>query len=549
MISRKVRHAAGGCFLSLGLAALIYAGHGDAWTGFWRYDDPAVLNYANGYRIADYFFNPASLWRFESFNINPMLAVSFLLDSMLFGLEPRFFYWHQLLGIWLASLATVLLLYRWVEPCWAWLGGALWILGSPVAIVSHQLMCRHYLEGLLFALLAIYFYQESVVRKRYQESILAAFFYFLAVSYKEIYVPLVVLLPFLNSGSFHEKGRRLVPVLTVLALYVPWRFFMLGSILGGMGLEIDYARALSLLLSTWEYFFGTLAIPVLLLFLSFLVILVLRFPQHIPAVVLTAGALYAPLLPIAGIIGEVDRYFFGVWWAAVAALCVGLSRLSLLFPKSHWLAAALFLLAGFGAGHKFDQTRKRWAPLHAEFDVQGRFLWSSSGQETIWLSPRLSRNYWYVHELFQMKKEESPDFMAGPACLDESDLLPILEERAPLWVYDPAAGAMKRGEEEARLKYADWKSRLEDRRLSLNLRFDASEGWIEWEAGPYREGRYLFLTGRGFWELPPRGRLRNRSPDDFDVRLRYDSPQGWITYSDRLRISPLSEPAVRWHRP
>ena len=61
--------------------------------------------------------------------------------------------------------------------------------------------------------------------------------YLAACSAKEVFVPLVFVLPFLPIGDAKARFRNLHPYLLALAVYLPWRAWMLGPshLLAGYG--------------------------------------------------------------------------------------------------------------------------------------------------------------------------------------------------------------------------------------------------------------------------------------------------------------------------
>ena len=84
--------------------------------------------------------------------------------------------------------------------------------------------------------------------------------------------------------------------------------------------------------------------------------------------------------------------------------------------------------------------------------------------------------------------------------------------------------------------------------LAIEVRAEAGE--IAWELGPYPEGRYGFVWNDGIraLELPRAGRYHLGDLSDLTVRVRYESPDGWITYSPELRLDLARVPVFRWSR-
>ena len=69
-----------------------------------------------------------------------------------------------------------------------------------------------------------------------------------------------------------------------------------------------------------------------------------------------------------------------------------------------------------------------------------------------------------------------------------------------------------------------------------------------WRLGPYARGTYRLVIADGLLAPTfPREASFRRDGGPLDVRVRYDSPDGWTTYSDALRLEPGRE--IRWRRP
>ena len=95
--------------------------------------------------------------------------------------------------------------------------------------------------------------------------------------------------------------------------------------------------------------------------------------------------------------------------------------------------------------------------------------------------------------------------------------------------------------------------------LAADFDFDSggeSQGRVlRWRLGPYADGRWhlVFQDGVEAYEVPRRGAFHIGDPADLILRVRYDSPRGWSTYSPPLRLDFKSEIGRRqrfaWSRP
>ena len=268
---------------------------------FWHGDDPVLLLHALSYPLAEIFFDPVSWQALSQVNLTPWISLSFLVDYTLAGMNPQFFYWHQLAALVLVAFASYLLLALFVNRIWALAGSALFLLGAPVASVAAQLMTRHYVEGLGLVLFSLYFfirYQRCHGRRLLVASVV---FFALAVTAKEIYVPLGLLFVLLSRGSWHERARQGLPFVGVLLFYVVWRKYMLPAMVDGYVVNTEYftfafwLKVLVSFLAIPRLILGVYVVPVLVLFGVLLLTTVRKLPGCWLLVLVCAGLVCGPL--------------------------------------------------------------------------------------------------------------------------------------------------------------------------------------------------------------------------------------------------------------
>ena len=143
-------------FLPL-LILATFALYGQSLGGWWTHDDPQILKQAHLFSPLEYFFIPEVWHTLSSSNLTPWVTLSFDFDLSLFGFNPQFFYGHQLLVIAGISWLIYLIARIAVAPLSALAGALLFLVGSPIAVATQQLMVRHYVEGLFFYLLSLWF--------------------------------------------------------------------------------------------------------------------------------------------------------------------------------------------------------------------------------------------------------------------------------------------------------------------------------------------------------------------------------------------------------
>ncbi len=86
-------------------------------------------------------------------------------------------------------------------------------------------------------------------------------------------------------------------------------------------------------------------------------------------------------------------------------------------------------------------------------------------------------------------------------------------------------------------------------RAPLRASFHVSGTNLFWDLGPYRDGTYRFVLGDGSqaFEMPRSAGFRWRAA--LPLRIKYESPGGWTTYSPELRLQHVDGWSLRWSRP
>lgn len=210
--------------IPLTLTLYFYHDHLNAW---WLADDPALLQAIVEHGVLPHFYD-STVWRQVSpANLTPWLIASLGIDWFWWQLEPLGYYIHHFVSFLLVLSISYLALKKYFSPTVTSLTLSLFVLSTPVAHLLQFLMVRHYLEGLGFAIAAFYFYFNLLQYQQRRWLFLSSTSYLLAITAKEIYVPLVVLLPFLPEATWKKRLYYLIPLIILAGLYVVWRAEML----------------------------------------------------------------------------------------------------------------------------------------------------------------------------------------------------------------------------------------------------------------------------------------------------------------------------------
>jgi hypothetical protein len=550
----------GAILLALGGAtAALYGGVVHLW---WTHDDFFQLRTLLGRRPYWYFVHVSDYHDMPGGLLTPLLFFSLDVDRRLFGIDPRPFYLHQLAAL----SACVSLLYGvlrlWFTRPWAMVAAWVFLVGPVTASMAPLLMVRHYVEATVLATLSVAAWAVAARRPAgtpaWCWSWLSAALYFAACMAKEIAVPLVALLPLLPPGvAFRERIRTATPHLAACASYLAVRYLVLDTPLGAYGFAVTPSDvpglALELPAKIAREFVGGHVSPVSTVFalalaagLSALVLA----PSGRRAIALTGFALLLAALPVLVVSTRMEpRYAAPAWLVVALAFTLGCRSLAAGADPRRRLAALAIAVVACTAGLGLNRQDWRVRLDTAErMSVENRFILemkegdvlrrpltlAASLVELEWMKekifgrPRGGR--WFQDDLFLCLHREVPGRISG---------------------YDPDARRVvdlsgRIGE--VRGRYCG--SIRDDAPLAATFRIAGSD--LFWELGPHRSGKYRFVIddGRVSLEMPARAGFHLRGwPPLLTLRVAYESPAGWVTYSPELPLRLSDGWTLRWSRP
>jgi hypothetical protein len=551
-------------WIDLGVAAVFVLG---TWLLYqpilrlwWTYDDFYHFRHLITGRPWWYFFDASEYRRLEAKVLTPLLFFSLDLDRRLFGLDACPFYLHQLVAFALCPAAIYAVLRIWLRRLWAAVGAWVFLTGPVIASLAPLLFVRHYIEVILLGSLAAMAWAgavRSMGRKAWILALLSAAFYFAAAMTKEIAVPLIALLPLLPDpegeprGNFAARLRLAIPHAVLLAVYMILRFVWLGAFGGGYGFKVDRGQlpvlALTLPGKIVAEFLGGRSSAAAVLFLITLAAgtLALFLLRGFRAFLLTGAALALALLTVLVVSTQMEpRYAVASWVVAVVAFAAGCQALA---EKKRWIGAAVGSIACLSG---LVLNRQDWAIRFASAErmsAEDRFLFDMREGDVLRHPLLLTAS---LGELQWMKENVFHHPHGGRWFQDDLYLCLHPGPMGRVWGYDP----------EAR-RVVDITARIPALRdqFCSSIRWDAplsasfrdSEGALRWDLGPYPKGRYSFLMGDGaaVFEMPRSAafQMRERAPF-LPLRVMYESPEGWVTYSPELRVPLVEGQGVRWGR-
>jgi hypothetical protein len=541
-----------------GLAVFLLYGHN--LDSFWHSDDPVILLHALSYPLVDIFIDPAAWQALHQVNLTPWVSLSFFVDYSFAGFSPEFFYWHHLAALMLTGVASYLLLSLFVSRTWALLGSLLFLLGTPVAALAAQLMTRHYVEGLLFSLLSLYFFfrcQRSQAKIWLLASVLC---FAIAVTAKETYVPLGLLFLLLAGPGLRERVWQSLPFVAVLLVYVIWRTYMLPGLVEGYVANTEYftlgfwVEVIASLLAMPKLILGVYVVPVLVLLALLFIGTIRKFGRQWLLFLFCAGLVCGPLIPLVNFPGIVtpDRFVLLPWYlfCFVAAFFTGKllessaggsAKPSLI---KYGTAVFLWALACMAVPRARMDYLNNINHHFQVVDAQLRFLWNRNEAVAFIPTAEVAGALYMLPAMKALKLIENPHAAIPTPVVDDK----FLTAGQQMFAYSAACNCMVdiTGEIPARLQRLH-ANEQPDRPLSLDI--SNADGLISWNFGPYDTGTYtVVIEGMGSAVLPrTQKNFRVHMREDIDFYLRYDAPEGWITYSSLIHLAPDGM-VVRWER-
>lgn len=497
------------------MTALVLVPHLSILQLWWLWDDPFHLEYASTWRPADYLFVPASAEALPYRLFTPILTLEYDLDFWLFGYGIRGYHAHQLLILGLTAIALSLALRRWFPPLFSVVVAGVILLGPGTTVWTQELMTRHYATGMLFACVSLILDHRSK-SKGSSYSAGSAFFYLLAALSKEIWIPLVPLLILISSGALRQRVARVAPHAIVGAIYVVWRYWMLGTLFGGYGWVIPPEERTRALLFLAPRLFREMALPsllhlILLMLLAIAAVAVSRTRLQLTLVMIAAIAL--PLYPVS--VQLEDRYLALGWIALLLSGAMAVLRCG---PgKVQWVAGLTLAVLAVGAGAV--EMRER----HVAYVNMSRELRAFVDLPSDAVAVRPLNPFATLDAINRLEARARPDHGAGWIAREVALCSTPLNRRLVRWngeEFEPWA-------EGAAAKRALCGQRRTALSMDLHVR-GTDDGAIFWRVRP-AGGKLSILTGDGAnaYEVPFRAGFRIGEGTAVPLRFLLERGDDW----------------------
>ena len=534
---------------------------------FFLCDDPQHIKFAISYQPWEYFLVPDAWRRLTAGLFTPWLSLSYYIDWKLFSLTPRGYYLHHLLFLCLTTVTGYAVLGLWFARSLSFIGIVLFIASPPFAEAAHFLMERHYVEGLLFALLAVNFYIKGVRCNRWSLSLVSAGMYLLSCSAKEIYVPLPLMVLFLPEGAWNNRLRHLLPWFVCALIYAIWRRYMLGQLFGGYGHEIQW-------LSDMVVFFPRIVDAMggasgkwidlwrfVVCFSTFMAstVLYVRNKGGMFRAIALLPFLMLPIIPVSQIMSP--RY---VWLTMYCWIIFHIVAWKEIYKGLHNRLAfcvvwgwAILLLLSFVFLSPHQAMLEETSLLQG---LEGRFILYEGSSSDLLIKPNAPGWYytglrWLREQILHLTEGPQVAFDTDIVCADILSPLPdtpVMSNYIEVCYLDSVRRIIRREKIRsfcAKVRSADIRMKEP---LSLDIQYSALK--VEWQFGPYEKGEYAVLFGNtteDIQSLQSTGkRFVSWKGEGLPLRLRYSSPDGWITYSPLLvlEIDKSGSGSIKWQR-
>lgn len=445
------------------------------------------------------------------------------LQLRLFGLDATRWYGAQLALLVLTVIAVYVALRLFVDWVPALCGAVLFLAGPPLCVAATQLMTMQALLSVFVCAIAVTLYVLAFRRQSFLFEALSAIAYFVAMLAHVLTLPLPLLLLCIPDKPLRVRVRHSLFHAIALIVFIAWQRPTFTN--GARALPQTIVDAFA----GDGLFFGLIALAVL----AIGVVIALRSRRGLA--IALAGIAVA-LLPVIGGTKEL----FVPWLWIVATFTFGASQLKI-SPR-----IALFVVA------------------LATVVVANRQEWGSEYGRAKRMSDE-ARTFIELDGASLLRKPSIPPAtMAELRWLKETHLHKALGTG---WFYDDLflCGRNLRGRRvyeylEARKEVVEVTARIPDFASAycasirddapLRAEFHHRNDTLFWRLGPYADGRWSVLLDEGAeaFVVPREDGFRFANVPGVSLRIRYDSPEGWVTYSPEIALDFTRQPDFTWHR-
>lgn len=290
-------------------------------------DAPILIAQAILFSPIEYFTEPHA-YDFLSFNnYTPLVTLSWDIDYTLFDLNESAYRAHQMISLLVLMILIYAVLFQATGSIAITTLFSFVIMNLPSTYsVLDVMVNRHYIEGMIFALLSYLAFKRYIHSQHLMWLIASVLCYGIATTAKEVYLPLPGILFFLGTRSLANRVYTIIPYAIALALYLGARFYIIGGSGGYTGAAetagiLENVNLLGLVaLQVLGGLFSHPAVAIAVL-PALLILLFLEFGKHshVLKLAIVMGFIGA-LLPLLALLPMIAAGFVVTRWVFVPAV-------------------------------------------------------------------------------------------------------------------------------------------------------------------------------------------------------------------------------------
>jgi hypothetical protein len=523
--------------LAAAVAVLVWLLYRKVTRLWWTYDDAYTLHVVTTHTFRDFFISP-DVWPQKLYT--PLEKVAYKLQVGWFGLNTVRWFTLHLFAASAAAVSVYAAARCYFRPVAAFAGAVLFAASVPICSQITELGSTHYFQAIVLASLSIVLYVRALRRSRYGLAIASAALYLAAMLEKETAVPLLVLLVALPDRDIRTRARYAAGHAVALLAYFAARRAVIGTFFGGYGWAVERGEWPSLILALPKKLIlgmageGVVAGAILLAVLAIGVAMSLRNRR---AIMLFLVALFLATAPVVPVSKEMQRRYVVMPWLCLSiAYVAGAETLR----RRSAAAAALLLIAAPALAivanrqewqHEFARTKRMSDEARVFFDLPSNgmlrtpIIPPAAMDELSWLKTDYAKREagagWFYDDIYLCSHDTAGKrfWQYAAATRDVREIV------TPVHCPPMRAGA------------------------PLSATFRARDGELFWDFGPYTDGSYrlLFADGIKAFDIPRHDGFRLPGVQMLTMRLRYQAPEGWVTYSPDIVVD-LRKPVTIWRR-
>lgn len=507
---------------------------------WWLYDDAWTLHVALARRWTMAFTDGDTWHR----TFTPLLDSTYEILIATAGLETP---WWRIVDLALLALCAwaiylALSLYLTAIPSFA--GAFLFVAGAPLCAFATQLTLMNSLVGLLLGTAATGLYVLASRRQSNLLNIASAVLYFIAVLADRSILPLPLFLLTLPERTWRVRARHLVFHALAFAGLVVWRGLVLGFALGGPGWALDVRHLPGVLIAlpwkiaaTWvgsSVEIGIVAVAIILIVAS----RALRERRALLLALFVLALVVLPIIPVSKDVGA--RLTTPAWLWLCVLFAAGMSRMKKVTANAVFLAAAAALLVAnrqqwveeFGRSQRMSDEARAFIEIDGASMLRTPLVPPAAMAEFKWLKEEYFRRAlgsgWFYDDLYLCSAH-----LSGRRVYEyHPDRREVIEVTSRIPDFARA-----------------YCSSIRDK-VPLRAEFNYRKETLFWRFGPYEEGQWRVVLADGLqaFDVPRDDAFSLPGVPGLALRVRYQSPQGWVTYTPELVLDFVKQPDMVWQR-